>query len=51
VFCGTGAAGASWPQLAIVSVPNKMAAVIDRMVEFKRAIGIYSSPLVKKQLG
>jgi hypothetical protein len=49
VFCGTGAAGTSWPQAAMVSAPNKAAAVVSLTFEVKRANGIYSSPLVKDQ--
>jgi hypothetical protein len=46
VDCGTGAAGGSWAQPAIVSIPNKITAVVSRMVEAMRANGIYSSPFI-----
>jgi hypothetical protein len=47
VFCGVGAAGGSWAQPVRVTVPNKIA-VRNRMLEVKRANGIYSSPFLEK---
>jgi hypothetical protein len=44
VFCGTGAEGGSCAQAAMVTITNKNAAVVSRIVEAMRANGIYSSP-------
>jgi hypothetical protein len=47
VFWGVGVAGGSCAQQAKLKVPNKVAVAASRMVEAKRANGIYSSPIVK----
>jgi len=44
VFCGVGAAGASCAQQAALKTPIALTAATTRMVERKRANGIYSSP-------
>jgi hypothetical protein len=50
VFWGVGAEGCSWAQHPSVNVANRLALAASRMVEAKRANGIYSSPIVKTVL-